>query len=124
VLFATPAARSAARRYYLDGMRDAPIHDADSALELARASAHPPTAAPQAASDGHDPFSLIERYLRPAMRQYSPGFAAVVTLAALRSCKAEGKRDAELTACVERVSAPARFTVGHDLDDGPAPLKR
>lgn len=93
-------AREEAARYYQSQTRGLPVEPIDNALRLIRRAA---------GGESEADWGLLERSLWTDQASYTPGFAAVTALEALRVCK-ESRRGgtAALERCLEHsLSTPA-----------------
>jgi len=112
-LWSGPAERRRAFDYFSGAMRALPVHHAGRAVELVRE---------RAGGGVRYDWPLIEKWIQEDLTQYTPGFATIVALEALRTCKARGLSGEALDQCLEYASDPEPLINGlHQGNAGPAP---
>lgn len=94
--------RAAMFQYFAGGMKAAPVYELGSALHEIHALA---------GRTAMDDWALVEATLPGPQMSYTPGFAAVVALEALRACKETSQTGDDLQRCFERASQPDNLLV-------------
>jgi hypothetical protein len=93
-------------------MTGSPVYEVESAFHQIHALAN--------STAGND-WSLVEASLPGPQMTYTPGFAAVVALEALRSCKANHQARDDLQRCFEAASRPERIIIERPIAPAIAP---
>ena len=101
-LYSDPAVRAQADSYFLTWDRAAPVFPIETVMNVIHTQA--------GATPSRGGWHLAETLARPNVMQFSPGLAAIVTIEALRACKAAGKSGDELDRCLLKTTTPANFT--------------
>jgi hypothetical protein len=101
-LYSDPVVHAQADSYFLTWGRAPPVYPVSTVMNVIHSQA--------GATPDHGGWNLAETMARPNVMQYSPGFAAIVAIEALRACKAAGKSGDELDRCLAQASAPANFS--------------
>jgi mono/diheme cytochrome c family protein len=105
-LWSEPAERRRAFDYFSGSMRASPVHHAVRSVELVRE---------RAGGGPRYDWPLIEKWVQEDLTQYTPGFATIVALEALRTCKARGLSGEALDQCLEDASDPEPLINGLHL---------
>jgi hypothetical protein len=103
LIWTNESIRPARIRYFANGMKASSVYDLDTTFNQvhARAGAGP-----------RGDWVADEQSVEAPFMRYTPGFAAIMALEALRSCKESHPADREgLRRCFERSSAPASFVL-------------
>jgi hypothetical protein len=111
-LWDDPTARSEAAQYFEGRMRALPVQRSQITLNVIRsrtATAHVPW-----------DWSMVEDNLHADVQQYTPGFAAVTAIEALRDCKAATPREGSLEECLERSISPLGLVKGLGATETPS----
>jgi hypothetical protein len=104
--------RAAVFRYFAERMTASPVYELESAFHQVH------TLADRMAGDDR---SLVEASLPGPQMTYTPGFAAIIALEALRSCKANSQTGEDLRHCFETASQPERFIIERPITKRIAP---
>jgi len=97
--------RMEALHYFGERMRALPIHRATQAVDLVRL---------RSGVEGHGQIRLMETTVRQDQAQFTPGFAAVIGLEAIRACRAAGHQDEALERCLAAATSPGELVNGLD----------